>query len=82
MSELVIYTKPTGCYQCKYIKKFLDKTGVRYTEIQHSDATESEFVARGYNSVPVVVLKGDRGTESAPVFGLDIDSVKALIEQL
>lgn len=57
---MILYTQPS-CQPCKATKKWLDKAGIEYDQIDLSvDPAAADAVkALGYTSAPVVVVSDD-----------------------
>lgn len=58
---ITVYSRP-GCVQCEWTKKWLDKLGHTYHEIDvdNDPAAESRLISLGFGTLPVVVTPTDR----------------------
>ena len=65
MKMITVYSKP-GCQPCKATKRWLDKRGIAYSEVDvtTSPADLESVKALGYEGVPVVIVSnGDAETD-------------------
>lgn len=56
---VIVYTKPSGCPGCIGTKRWLDKRGIKYTEISLADVEPKmmdQFREWGYAAAPVVLI--------------------------
>lgn len=57
--ETVVYSRPSGCRQCIFTKKLLDKRGISYRLENLEDFPElvAAFKAKGHAEAPIVTTK-------------------------
>lgn len=53
-----IYTPPTVCMSCRYVKRWLTKRGIPFEEKEMTDEVRDEFFDGGYREFPIVVYGG------------------------
>lgn len=63
MTEVIIYTKSTGCPYCVTAKKLLEREGLAYQEIKIDEDPEKrdEMIQRsgGRRTVPQIFINGE-----------------------
>ena len=75
---VVVYSKPVGCFACKFTKQRLDSLGVEYRDVDvTSDPSAFDYITKdlGYQQVPVVVAP-----DGSHWSGLDPDRIDALAD--
>lgn len=71
---VTVYSKPTGCYQCKITEQELEKQGTLFRVEDITTPENMEYVTSlGYKQAPVVVTADDHWS------GLQPDKIKALV---
>ena len=63
--QVTVYSLP-ACVQCTQTKKYLDRAGTPYAEVDLSTSLEDYRAVKylGYTSAPVVIARHDDGTET------------------
>ena len=79
--KIEIYSTPT-CHYCQMTKEFLKEKGIEYTDFnvaEDADKRSEMIEVSGQMGVPVILIKGEEGTEPEMMVGFDQAKLSAAI---
>lgn len=73
---ITVYSKPQ-CVQCTGVKRWLDKRGIKYAEVDVSKSPDdlAAIKALGYTGVPVTIVSGREAGLDLHWYGLDVNNL-------
>lgn len=58
MSAVEVFTPPSDCMSCRYVKRWLTRRGIEFVVKPMTDEVRDEFFERGFREFPVTVYNG------------------------